>query len=524
MTRTVPHIGPRFLPTLRRARFMAALTVGLALMLHAIGQGTAVQKLTLEQIEGLIAHGVPDATMSTQIQAHGLTFTPTQATLDELRAKGAGPLTLAKVAARISAVGSGESSAPVPARRTKITRAQLEQALRGHSQDSVLAEQIRLRGIGFPVTSPTLDQLASRGAGPGTLAALREQMRVGKLEIQTAPGTRLLLDGNDLGQAGQDGALQVPEVIEGDHNVTARADGYQEASLSFSLAKDEYKKLNMTLQWAGGYISLGVLPRNAVVNVAGPRPFTGALTRFQAPPGDYTATFSLDGFRPQTRSFHVAAGETHTETVSLEIDPAVAAALLSGAQDKLASGDVGGAIQDLHKVLNISPADGHAEALLAEASFQNGDSAGFLSAGTQALASGQTVSVVVQHVHNFPHQMIHPVTLAISRSGIAITSTPPVEGCKMPDSLAYNLISTADVETDPYSNHPGSVELYIKYLSSPPEKHSFMKVLHTVSFGAPGSVIDKSAPAGMPALASSPGGIELLRAVGNLIKRAQRGI
>ena len=65
-------------------------------------QQPASPKLTLTQIEGLIAHGVPDSTMSAQIQRRGLAFTPTPAILDELRAKGVGPLVISAVQQQMS--------------------------------------------------------------------------------------------------------------------------------------------------------------------------------------------------------------------------------------------------------------------------------------------------------------------------------------------------------------------------------------------------------------------------------------
>lgn len=61
------------------------------------GQHPAVPKLTLAQVEELVSHKVPDSTLSTQIQKRGLAFAPNPAILESLRAKGAGPLTLAAV-------------------------------------------------------------------------------------------------------------------------------------------------------------------------------------------------------------------------------------------------------------------------------------------------------------------------------------------------------------------------------------------------------------------------------------------
>ena len=75
--------------------FLAVLVV--FWLRNAIGQQQPLPKLTLIQIEQLVSHGVPDSTMAAQIHKRGLTFAPTPANLEELRAKGAGPLTIAAI-------------------------------------------------------------------------------------------------------------------------------------------------------------------------------------------------------------------------------------------------------------------------------------------------------------------------------------------------------------------------------------------------------------------------------------------
>ncbi len=75
---------------------------------YATGQKAAVPKLTLAQVEQLVSNKVPDSTLSAQIQKRGLAFKPSAADLDALRAKGAGPLTIAAVEALLlnTALGS----------------------------------------------------------------------------------------------------------------------------------------------------------------------------------------------------------------------------------------------------------------------------------------------------------------------------------------------------------------------------------------------------------------------------------
>ncbi len=61
-------------------------------------QGT-IKKLSLAQVEELVARHVPDSTMHTEIQRRGLAFSPTTAIVESLRATGAGPLTLSALVA-----------------------------------------------------------------------------------------------------------------------------------------------------------------------------------------------------------------------------------------------------------------------------------------------------------------------------------------------------------------------------------------------------------------------------------------
>lgn len=89
-----------------RAADLARLLVILAVTVvflpqNGAGQQAASRPLTLRQVEDLVSLGVPDLTIHTEVQKRGLAFTPEPALLASLRAKGAGPLTLADIKALI---------------------------------------------------------------------------------------------------------------------------------------------------------------------------------------------------------------------------------------------------------------------------------------------------------------------------------------------------------------------------------------------------------------------------------------
>jgi hypothetical protein len=98
MNAVFPSVLSRGSQCLGAVRFIIFLVATVIFWLHvATGQQSAIPKLTLTQIEQLVSHGVPDSTMAAQIQKRGLAFTPTPATLEELRTKGTGPLTIAAI-------------------------------------------------------------------------------------------------------------------------------------------------------------------------------------------------------------------------------------------------------------------------------------------------------------------------------------------------------------------------------------------------------------------------------------------
>jgi TonB family protein len=95
-----------FLPSRRFLRLGAVclsifFLVAAALWCRSLAAQPAVPKLTLAQVEQLVSSHVPDSTMRVQIQSRGLAFTPSAAIVESLRAKGAGPLTLAAIEARV---------------------------------------------------------------------------------------------------------------------------------------------------------------------------------------------------------------------------------------------------------------------------------------------------------------------------------------------------------------------------------------------------------------------------------------
>ena len=111
----------RFFLSSQQSRFfgttitLAVLAVAIILSPQcALGQQSALPKLTFAQIEQFVSHGIPDSTLHTAILTRGLAFTPTTSMIETLRAKGAGPLVLSDLRDRTS--GINRPNRPIPPR------------------------------------------------------------------------------------------------------------------------------------------------------------------------------------------------------------------------------------------------------------------------------------------------------------------------------------------------------------------------------------------------------------------------
>lgn len=477
--------NPGWFPRLSAALLLLVLAAVSPIQISA--QQPTLKRLTLTQVEDLVAHGVPDSTLGAQIKRRGITFRPTPSILKLLQSKGVGPLTLEAIShERPPAPGGAQPSPPAipPQRSTKMSKTELDHLFRIHASDAFIARQIRSRGLNFPLTQADVTSLSDKGAGPSTLAALSALVITGNLQLYSQPGATVSLDGNPVGVTNDAGVLQLQDLMPGQHTLVLTKDGYQTAHQSFTVTKREAENLSVPLQWTGGYLTVSAQPENATITIEGPQSFSGPQNNVACPPGQYTISVTDQYYFPQTRIVQIAQGSNIAVAIHLRIDPAYINGLLIQAKQLLEENQDGLAANYAREALQLSPEGNlRAASILAEAAFQAGDERDFINETRTVLSDGGTVTVPMMHLHTFFGVKIEPVQMIFSGQGLSFSQNPSDRKDKLPPSLRYSEISLAQARRLP----SGTLELLIGWTAN--QHNQLFATMHNIELVTGGSQV-----------------------------------
>jgi hypothetical protein len=374
-------------------------------------------------------------------------------------------------------------SSPARAQRSPLTQNQLGHLIKIQAPDRLIATQIQTRGLSFPVTHAIVNSFSQEGAGPDTLMALRELIRVGAIVIQTEPESSIMMDDQYEGATNSQGRAMIQDVPVGPHQVVISKQGFQSGQQNLVVANGQVNQISIALQWMGGYLSVQVHPANASVSVTGPLDFNGARSHVPCQPGTYAVAASAPGYLIQTKKVQIETGSDETVEINLQPDPAYLMKMLSGGADALTAGNLHQAAQDARAVLALSPDNLLAEGLLAKAAFQAGDQPLFEQEAMRVLQGGGTLKVTMMHLRNFPTVRLEPMQLTFSAQGVAFSGGTSTRKEKIPASLSYPEVVTAQFRRLP----TGTQELWLQWISS--HHNRFMAIEHDLEFVVNGSEV-----------------------------------
>jgi hypothetical protein len=345
--------------------------------------------------------------------------------------------------------------------QAKLTLEQVRELIHIGAPDVTIAREIRSRGVQFQPTPKIIDDLKRAGAGQTTLAALREQMAVGAIEIQAPAGSQVAIDGADQGLTDQQGRLALSGVVAGDHQLVVRKAGYRDSEFKFTLGRNEQKTIPVQLEWAGGYLTVRANPVDASVEIAGLGSYKGGVSELRCPPGTYDVTLSRTGMKSETRSVLVAAGQHAVVEFHLAPDPQYLHDQLEEAKQRLAIGDPVATIRISNTLASLEPNNSDVQSLLAAAYLQVRDLGNFQKAAAEAIRNGGSVTLDLAHEHLGPSgEAIHPATLTLTAKSIAYD--PKGSACKYPAFVS----PLASIELIEVTNKSTSGFLVVRHLAA----------------------------------------------------------
>jgi len=151
---------------------------------------------------------------------------------------------------------------------------------------------------------------------PGETQTIRAQLqpirRTGTVSFDSNPrGANVYLDGNHVGST-PTGRMNVDA---GNHTVRFSLPGYQDANVSFSLARGEDRQVSTSLQRASGTLIIQANVGGAIAFVDGRQVGTipsgsGRLSVPNLDPGQHELTLVAPGFRTYVSGFNIQSGQT----------------------------------------------------------------------------------------------------------------------------------------------------------------------------------------------------------------------
>ncbi|MDR3738114.1 MAG: hypothetical protein P4L40_03750 [Terracidiphilus sp.] len=377
----------------------------------------------------------------------------------------------------VLAAGISMGAPPKARPAQKLSQKKIEQLVAIGTPDEVIAQEIRARGIDFSPTQQTLTELAQHGAAAGTLAALREFIRVGVVEIRAQAGSELLLDNATISVVNSQAEPVSREIPTGPHELVVRKAGYRDGHYPFELASLEHKLLTVQLEWAGGFITVHASPAATTITVEGLGAYQDSVEELQCAPRAYLITAARPGMTAEQQTILLTAGQHANAEFHLKPDREFIEGRLRTALGLLAS-NASAAIPVTNEVLALDPDSVTAHDLLASAYFMTQDHVHFEITATEALRRSGDVAVPLLHLHGFPKRSLHPVILIISSGTIAFDPEPALGACKTrPFHAPLQKLQALDV----VRNESGEVLLVMK-LSDPNSSNRAIAKVMTFDF------------------------------------------
>jgi hypothetical protein len=296
---------------------------------------------------------------------------------------------------------------------TRLTLVQLEQLIRVGAPDTAIAGEIHRRGVVFTPTPKILDDLERRGAGQTTLAAVRERMPVGTLEIQAPPESQVEIDGTHRGATDTQGRLVLPELLVGPHQLVVKKEGYLPGNFELTLAAHEYKRFPATLNWSGGFLTVVARVPGVSIDIERMGHFSDHVEDLPCLPGTYMIMVSGPKYQAATKMAEIVSGQHASVSFIMEPDPQFVRSAVAQIQQSFDSRNYSGAVSSAQELLSLDGKNKDALRLMAQSYFLTNEFEKFEATAKDVIDGGGSVQVQLNHHHSMGSGL-HPVMLGLS--------------------------------------------------------------------------------------------------------------
>jgi hypothetical protein len=401
---------------------------------------------------------------------------------------------------------------PSFAQNAGLTIGQVEKLVQLHNPDNVIASAVTSHGVAFVVTPQVLDTLKKAGAGDLTIAAVHAKMLVGSVTIlNTALGSKIQVDQVDAGLSDSRGKLIIPELLAGNHHITASGNGWETAEVDFTLASNEQKEVSVPMKWQGGYLAFVFDAPSATAHITGTGDRkdtkTSSVTNasnLRLFAGSYNVTLEVPGRIAASQSVDLGPGDHKSLKFTLVRDPAYFAAKVLEAR-RLYGVDDQQAMRLTQDILTNDPGNAEATGLLAIHYLNTGDYNGFLREGTTAIAKGQLFTLAVMHQHLLFKTSVHDAVLKIDSGNLSYD--PMDTSCTV---KAFTIPLDA-IELIKYEQKASNFEMMTIQIKDPNKNGK----TSTLSFASRRTVVENNR------FIEPNGSAELLHAYGSLIEQVK---
>jgi hypothetical protein len=149
------------------------------------------------------------------------------------------------------------------------------------------------------------------------------QLNTGTVIIKSSPAdARVFIDGKEAGNS----PIEVPEILEGEHEILISKEGYEEVKDTFSIKAGERRVIEKVLRMETGGIEVNTNIKGAVVSIDGEKigqtDEAGDFKSDSVPAGTHRVRVAHADYEPAERTVTVTKGITERVLIALQPKPA----------------------------------------------------------------------------------------------------------------------------------------------------------------------------------------------------------